>query len=167
MQGLSEEGCSTLLYRLPAMVPPVPAPQTNASTLCPLCCHISSPVFRWARKLARFSNWLANMLLGVSAALRRATLTKWSGCVMDTGLTFSTWAPVVCCLSNADHQAHSRSFRQLDCLTTDHHVYIIMPLHKMMVFIEPTLCMAELEYRRSSCKSDNSRCCALLQAQIC
>ena len=108
MQGLSEEGCSTLLYRLPAMVPPVPAPQTNASTLCPLCCHISSPVFRWARKLARFSNWLANMLLGVAAALRLATLTKWSGCVMDTGLTFSTWAPVLCCLSGADQQARSK-----------------------------------------------------------
>lgn len=44
----------------PAMVPPVPAPQTNASTLPPAWSQISRPVRRCARKLARFSNWSKN-----------------------------------------------------------------------------------------------------------
>ena len=56
-----------------------------------------APVFRCARKLAGFSNWSANMALGCSAARRRATLTKWSGWVMDTGRRRSTSAPMAWC----------------------------------------------------------------------
>mmetsp|Transcript_7302 Transcript_7302/g.19552 ORF Transcript_7302/g.19552 Transcript_7302/m.19552 type:complete len:232 (+) Transcript_7302:46-741(+) len=40
----------------PPMVPPVPAPDTNACSLPPDCSQISRPVSRWALKLAAFSN---------------------------------------------------------------------------------------------------------------
>ena len=78
---------------IPAMVPPVPAPHTKASTCPPSWAQISSPVFRWARKLARFSNWFANRAQVSADAFLRATFTKWSGCVMDTGRTRCTSAP--------------------------------------------------------------------------
>ncbi len=42
----------------PAMVPPVPAASTTASSRPPLCRHSSGPVAaRWAAALARLSTW--------------------------------------------------------------------------------------------------------------
>ena len=75
------------------MVPPVPAPHTKPSRCLLHCSHTSWPVCRCALKFAKFSNWSAKMLLGCCAALQRATLTKWSGFVMETGRILCTVAP--------------------------------------------------------------------------
>ena len=57
------------------------------------CSHISAPVpSLCALKLARFSNW-SQKTPPSSLARRRATLTKCSGCVIETGRIGSTCAP--------------------------------------------------------------------------
>eukprot|EP00951_Prasinocladus_malaysianus_P007034 scaffold50267_cov51-Prasinocladus_malaysianus.AAC.1 len=53
-------------------------PDTKALMRPPVASQISSPVWKWTRKLARFSNWSAKMALLVSAAFRRAMFTKCS-----------------------------------------------------------------------------------------
>ena len=64
----------------PAIVPPVPAAQVKPSIRPSICAQISSAVPTiWALRLAVLSNWLAQIALGVSSAIRRDVWTKWPG----------------------------------------------------------------------------------------
>ena len=73
------EGMERLIAAaVPAIVPPVPAPETKASSFPPVWRIISGPVpWKWASKLEEFSNWSAKKPRGRSStALRCAAVSE-------------------------------------------------------------------------------------------